>query len=798
MRRFVLLLSLGLSAGCATSLPDADAPVQIGPVAEPVVGPPAGALVLAGGGVLPAEIWSRFVELAGGDTSRIVVITTAGEGDTPSAGAAVERLAYAGSKHVVAHHTRDRAVANSDAFVATIDRATGVWFTGGRQHRLVDAYAGTRTEDALRRVLERGGAIGGSSAGASIQASYLVRGAPEGNHIMMAPGYERGFGYLRNTAVDQHLLTRDRQDDLLEVLEAKPGLLGIGLDEGTAIVVQADHADVIGRSYVAFYDLRHGPASRTSDLDPEAPSRAAPYYFLTAGSAYHLADRRVIQGRALPLHVVTEVEPGFEVEEATIEEIHEAMRVGRLSARSLVERYLERIARYDRRGPTLNALVVVNPRARILADSLDALLRQTGRMVGPLHGIPVIVKDNYDTRDLPTTAGSAVLEGSIPPDDAFQVARIRAAGGIVLAKSNMAEWAFSPYETVGSALPGYTYNPYALNRVPAGSSGGTAAAVAANLGAVGLGTDTGNSIRGPSAHTALVGIRPTMGLTSRDGIVPLYLDRDVGGPMARTVADAAIVLDVIAGADPSDPVTLESGGHIPETYTAFLDRDGLRGARIGVLRQISAEPTADPEVLDRFDAALDVMRRAGATVMDAVEVPGWAEIMDEPLFCSRFHHDINQYLSSLGPRAPVRTLEEIIESRRAHPSVRDRLESLARVPVDYESDERCQRAAANADRLRDAVRRVMTANDLDAIVYPTWDNPPRLVGDLDSPHGNNSWQISPPTGFPALTVPMGWVADGTLPVGLQMLGRPWSEGTLIRLAYAFEQATRFRRPPELD
>lgn len=489
----------------------------------------------------------------------------------------------------------------------------------------------------------------------------------------------------------------------------------------------------------------------------------------------------------------TPAAPAFDVVEASIAGIHEAMREGRVTARALVDAYIERIQRFDGRGPALNAIVVVNPRARIVADSLDALWWQ-GRAAGPLHGIPVIVKDNYDTHDLPTTAGSAVLARSIPPDDAFQVRRLREAGAIVLAKSNMAEWAFSPYETVGSALPGYTFNPYALNRVPAGSSGGTAAAVAASFGAVGLGTDTGNSIRGPSSHTALVGIRPTQGLTSRDGIVPLYLDRDIGGPMARTVEDAARVLDVIAGPDPADPVTLASRGRVPESYTAFLDPDGLRGARIGVLRQISAEDGADPAVRLRLDAALDVLRQRGATVIDPVAIDGWDEIMDAPLFCPRFHHDIGAYLATLGPEAPVRTLRDIIATGRAHASVRERLHQLARVPVEFASHEGCQRAADNAERLREAVLALFERERLDALVYPTWDNPPRLIGDLDSPHGNNSWQISPPTGFPALTVPMGWVEDG-LPVGLQMLGRPWTEPVLIRLAYAYEQATRHRRPP---
>src|SRR3990170_2689278 len=246
----------------------------------------------------------------------------------------------------------------------------------------------------------------------------------------------------------------------------------------------------------------------------------------------------------------------------------------------LTQKYLDRIEAYDRKGPALNAIVLVNPRALELASELDREFARDG-ITRPLQCVPMIVKDNYDTFDLPTTAGSLSLAGSIPPDDAFQVRRIREAGAIVLAKSNMAEFAFTPYETLSSILPGHTRNPYDPDRVPAGSSGGTAAAVAASFGTVGLGTDTGNSIRGPSSHTALVGIRPTIGLTSRDGIAPLYLERDVGGPMTRTVADAARVLDVVAGHDPADTATAHAAAHIPETYTAFLDARALRGARLG-------------------------------------------------------------------------------------------------------------------------------------------------------------------------------------------------------------------------
>jgi Asp-tRNA(Asn)/Glu-tRNA(Gln) amidotransferase A subunit family amidase len=487
--------------------------------------------------------------------------------------------------------------------------------------------------------------------------------------------------------------------------------------------------------------------------------------------------------------------PAFAVEETTIAEIHRAMREGRLTARSLVESYLARIVAYDKQGPALNAIVVTNPRARVRADSLDAYVSRTGTLIGPLHGIPVIVKDNYDTADLPTTAGSLVLAGVIPPDDAFQVRRLREAGAIVLAKSNMAEFAFSPYETVGSALPGYTRNPYDVTRVPAGSSGGTAAAVAGNFGTVGLGTDTGNSIRGPSSHTALVGIRSTMGLTSRDGIVPLYLSRDIGGPMARTVADAVAVFDVIAGYDAADPVTAESQNHRPARYADQLIVDGLRGARIGVARQLSNRPNADPEVLQRFEEALADLRAAGAVLVDPVTITELDTITGS-MWCRSFKTDIREYLATLGGRAPVTSLSEIIESEKFHPSIELRLREFEAFEEPPEREASCLVAAANTEKLRNGVRRVLRDHQVDALVYPSWSNPPRLIGDLNSPHGNNSPTLAPPTGFPAITVPMGYVRHG-LPVGLQFFGDAWSEPTLIRFAYAYEQRTRHRRPPPI-
>jgi len=487
--------------------------------------------------------------------------------------------------------------------------------------------------------------------------------------------------------------------------------------------------------------------------------------------------------------------PPFEVVEATIEQIRVALDARTITCRWLVQAYLERIEAYDKNGPSLNAIVVVNPRAPEVADSLDARFA-AGDPVGSLHCVPVIVKDNFETVDLPTTAGSLALEGFVSSRDAFQVRRLREAGAVVLAKSNMAEFAFSPYETVSSILPGYTKNPYALDRVTAGSSGGTAAAVAVSFGAVGLGTDTGNSIRGPSAHQALVGIRSTMGLTSRAGVVPLNLLADIAGPMARTVADAVAVLDVIAGEDPDDPVTRAVRGRVPASYRAALSRDRLANARIGVLTQAYDRPTTDPEVVALFHAALADLARAGAVVVDGVSVDSLDEMSRSARgFCLPFKYDLNRWLGEHGDRVPVKSLEEVIASRKFHPSIERRLGQSQAMEQAPDESPACQARERFRAWLRSAVLRVMDAQRLDALVYPTWSNPPRLIGDLNTPHGDNSQLFSPSTGFPAITVPMGYLRGGVLPAGLQFFGRPWSEGRLIELAYGYEQATRHRRPP---
>jgi amidase len=482
----------------------------------------------------------------------------------------------------------------------------------------------------------------------------------------------------------------------------------------------------------------------------------------------------------------------FRIEETTIAQIHAAMQAHQLTCRGLVDAYLRRIDAYDKNGPAINAIVVVNPNAQKEADDLDRRFAQSG-LVGPLHCIPAIVKDNFETIGLQSAGGSLSLKGFVSNKDAFLVKRIKDAGAIVLAKSNMAEFAFSPYETVNSILPGYTHNPYQLDRVTAGSSGGTAAAIAANFGAIGFGSDTGNSIRGPSSHQALVGIRSTMGLTSRAGVIPLSLLADVAGPMTRTVEDAAAVFQVIVGEDPDDPVTAASHGRAIPDYSKSLVRDGLNGARIGILRQAYERPSTDPEVLDVFNAAVKDLERAGATIVDpaAVDLPRRPQGSGP---CMGFKYDINRYLASKGDVAPVHSLDEIIRSRKFHPSIETRLRQAQDGPENGPDSEACKADSAYRQSFRDAVAKTMDALKLDAFVYPTWSNPPRRIGDLNTPAGDNSQVFSPTTGWPAINVPMGYTR-GVLPAGMTFFGRAWSEATLIKFAYAYEQETRHRRPP---
>jgi len=504
----------------------------------------------------------------------------------------------------------------------------------------------------------------------------------------------------------------------------------------------------------------------------------------------------VLAGAPLASHAQTKgaaTGTRFEVTETTIAKVLEALRTGKVTCRQLVEAYLRRIQAYDQ--PTrLNAIVVVNPEALADADRLDQEFART-HTLRPLHGVPVIVKDNYDTKGLQTTAGSLAMKGFLPGEDAFMVKRLREAGAIVLAKSNMAEWAFSPYLTE-SSIGGITRNPYDLERVPAGSSGGTGAAVAASLGEVGLGTDTGNSIRGPSSHNSLVGIRPTVGLTSRDGIVPLFLNNDMGGPMARSVEDVARMLDVLAGYDPADPVTQLSEGKIPPSYTQSLDKNGLHGARIGVFREYIDDPQTDPQIKALTEKAIADLKAQGAEIVDPFVIPDFKKLTDD-IWCGDFQADLNNFLAVHGKNAPYHTLAEIVQSGLYLPYIQDDLnESLHPKPGKGENAGPCLDLYHHPLKIkfRNIVLAEMDKDRLDAVIYPTWSNPPRKVGDLKSPAGDNSQILSPQTGFPAITVPMGF-SYGSLPAGLTILGRAFTEPMLIKFAYAYEQATHHRHPP---
>jgi Asp-tRNA(Asn)/Glu-tRNA(Gln) amidotransferase A subunit family amidase len=482
----------------------------------------------------------------------------------------------------------------------------------------------------------------------------------------------------------------------------------------------------------------------------------------------------------------------FQVIETTIVDTQAAIRSGKVTCLQLVQIYLDRIGVYDQ-ATRLNTVVTLNPTALEDADRLDEEFARTHKL-RPLQGVVMVVKDNYDTKGLQTTAGSLALKGFVPKEDALMVKRIREAGAIILFKSNMAEWAFSPVLSE-SSIAGITRNPYDLERVPAGSSGGTAAAVAANLAEVGLGSDTGDSIRGPSSHNDLVGIRPTIGLTSRDGIIPLNSQADVGGPLARTVADAAAVLSVVAGYDPADPVTAESKGKTEKDYTKFLDKDGLRGARLGVFRRYMDAPTTDPEIKALMEKAIADMKAQGAEVVD-FDIPD-LDAITKKVGCGDFQADLNHYFSIHGTNAPYKSLQAIYDSGLYLPSVQERIKrnldpkdnpnARPGPCVDTYHDER-------KIAFRNAIAAAMDSAKLDAVIYPTWSNPPRKVGDLKSPAGDNNQQLAPPTGMPAITVPMGFT-HGMLPAGVSLLGRSFSEPTLFKLAYSYEQATKHRLPP---
>jgi Asp-tRNA(Asn)/Glu-tRNA(Gln) amidotransferase A subunit family amidase len=480
--------------------------------------------------------------------------------------------------------------------------------------------------------------------------------------------------------------------------------------------------------------------------------------------------------------------------ELSIAAIHARFAQRRLTCTELTQRLLQRIERYDKQGPCLQALLSVSPHALETARQKDYEYNRNPAAVGPLHGIPVIVKDNYNTADLPTTGGSVVLAHARPLHDCFVVQQLRQAGALILAKANLTELAMGG--TTLSSLGGQTRNPYDLLRTPGGSSGGTAAAIAANFGIVGTGSDTGQSIRSPASAANLVGIRPTRGLVSRGGILPISTTQDEAGPITRSVADAARMLDVMAGYDPDDPITAFGRRQKPRSYVSFLERDGLRGARIGLITDLLGTEAIHEEVNGAMHNAVQLMEQLGATVL-GLTLPHLTTLAaDFGMSRFEFREAFNRYLARLGPAAPVKNLAEFLADGRYHPGIKSSLEI-------YAAEAEGTRSAAyqsqwwRREALRQAVMTSLANNDLDALLYP---HQKRLVARIGEAQLERNGVLSHGTGFPAITFPGGFSrpmpsAPLGVPIGIELLGPEWSEPQLIRLAYAFEQAAKLRRPP---
>lgn len=494
---------------------------------------------------------------------------------------------------------------------------------------------------------------------------------------------------------------------------------------------------------------------------------------------------------------------GFDLNEVTIAELQNGMKSGKYTAVSLTKKYLQRIQAIDKQGPAVNSVIETNPDAISIAAALDRERKQKGSSRGPLHGIPVLIKDNIDTADrMMTTAGSLAMLGSTPAQDAFIVKRLREAGAVIIGKTNLSEWANfrSAHSSSGwSGRGGQTRNPYVLDRNPCGSSSGSGAAAAANLCAVAIGTETDGSVVCPSTTNSLVGIKPTLGLVSRAGIIPISHSQDTAGPMCRTVTDAVILLGVMAGIDPRDKASSSSQGKAQTDYTKFLDRNGLKGARLGIVRKSFGFNDAVDKLLNNH---IDEMKRMGAVIVDPADIPTAGKFDESELevLLYEFKADLNAYLAGLGSKAPVKSLKEIIDFNEKH---RDKempyfgqdlfIKAEAKGPL----TEKAYLDALKQNRemtREDGIDAVLKKHKLDALIAPTggpawptdWINGDHFTGGYSS--------ASAVAGYPHITVPAGYVHG--LPVGISFFASAWSEPTLIRFAYAFEQATKVRRPPQ--
>ncbi len=497
----------------------------------------------------------------------------------------------------------------------------------------------------------------------------------------------------------------------------------------------------------------------------------------------------------------------FALAEVTVDQLQDGMRTGKYSARSIAEQYLARIDAFDQRGPAVNAIIELNPDALAIADALDAERKAKGPR-GPMHGVPVLIKDNIATLDkMQTTAGSLALVGGTPPRDAFIVDRLRAAGAVILGKTNLSEWAnFRSTQSCSgwSGRGGQTRDPYALDRNPSGSSSGSAAATASNFCAVAVGTETDGSIVSPASCCSLVGLKPTLGLLSRSGIVPISHNQDTPGPICRTVRDAAILLGAMTGIDARDPATATSRGKAAADYVSFLDKGGLKGARIGVARAHFFGYNAK---LDKaVDDALDVMRQQGATIIDPADIETTGKYGDEEQQVLLFDYkaDLNHYLSELGPTAKVRTMADVIAFNDAHHDAELRyfgqellIQAQAKGPLTTPAYLAARAKCVKLSRA-EGIDKTMDTHKLDAIVAPTGDAPwPIDLINGDGGVGTSAASSSTPAavaGYPAITVPVGYAFG--LPFGISFMGRAYSEGVLLKLAYAYEQAASIRKPPQ--
>jgi len=493
--------------------------------------------------------------------------------------------------------------------------------------------------------------------------------------------------------------------------------------------------------------------------------------------------------------------PAFELDETTISELQDAMKSGKLTSRSITEKYLARIDQIDKQGPAINAIIELNPDALSIADALDKERTAKGAR-GPLHGIPMLVKDNIDTADkMMTTAGSLALLNSRAPKDSTVAQRLRDAGVVILGKTNLSEWANirSNHSTSGwSGRGGQTKNPYALDRNPCGSSSGSGAAVSANLAAAAIGTETDGSIVCPSSTCGIAGIKPTVGLVSRTGIIPISHSQDTAGPMCRTLRDAAIVLGALTGMDDADPATTESREHSYTDYTQFLKEDGLRGARIGVVRRTFG---FNEEVDKIMEAALEVMKKQGAILVDPAPIESAGKFCESEftIFLYELKADLNTYLAKLGPNAPVKTLKDIIDFNE-----RNSEKEMPYFGQDtfLKSEEKGPLSAQEyldaVTKARDLARKqgidaTMDKNNLDALIGPTG-GPAWLTDHINGDSfGGGSSSTAAVAGYPNITVPAGFIHG--LPVGISFFGRAWSEPVLLRVAYSFEQATKVRKAP---